>query len=199
VLVASDAIGMGLNLNISRVVFSTLHKFDGYKRRLLTDSEIKQIAGRAGRYRSIFPTGEVTAYAPPRPFPPTNPPGQGRRRRRRRSLCVVCRVACDGVGRCRFDGADLPRIRRALLTELEPLPVPCLPPPNHVAPGRRALIGCRVACCVPCRVSCRGQTAERGPGPDVRAGEHVLARLSAVPLLRAPGTPPLAPPPPATT
>jgi ATP-dependent RNA helicase SUPV3L1/SUV3 len=65
VLVASDAIGMGLNLNISRVVFSTLHKFDGHKRRLLTDSEIKQIAGRAGRYRSIFPTGEVTAYAAP--------------------------------------------------------------------------------------------------------------------------------------
>lgn len=60
VLVASDAIGMGLNLNISRVVFSTLWKFDGIERRPLTDSEIKQIAGRAGRFRSLFPTGEVT-------------------------------------------------------------------------------------------------------------------------------------------
>lgn len=63
VLVASDAIGMGLNLNIARVIFSTLWKFDGVERRLLTNSEIKQIAGRAGRYRSLFPTGEVSAYA----------------------------------------------------------------------------------------------------------------------------------------
>lgn len=45
VLVASDAIGMGLNLNISRIIFSTLKKFDGIKKRELTVSEIKQIAG----------------------------------------------------------------------------------------------------------------------------------------------------------
>lgn len=60
VLVASDAIGMGLNLNISRIIFSTLKKFDGIKKRELTVSEIKQIAGRAGRYGSKFPVGEVT-------------------------------------------------------------------------------------------------------------------------------------------
>ncbi|EPS66047.1 hypothetical protein M569_08726, partial [Genlisea aurea] len=60
VLVASDAIGMGLNLNISRIIFSTLKKFDGLAMRDLTVSEIKQIAGRAGRYRSKFPVGEVT-------------------------------------------------------------------------------------------------------------------------------------------
>lgn len=45
VLVASDAIGMGLNLNISRLIFSTLEKFDGTCRRQLTIPEIKQIAG----------------------------------------------------------------------------------------------------------------------------------------------------------
>lgn len=45
VLVASDAIGMGLNLNISRIIFSTLKKFDGLEMRDLTVSEIKQIAG----------------------------------------------------------------------------------------------------------------------------------------------------------
>lgn len=45
VLVASDAIGMGLNLNISRVIFSTLKKFDGACIRDLTVPEIKQIAG----------------------------------------------------------------------------------------------------------------------------------------------------------
>ncbi|CAN8232076.1 unnamed protein product [Cochlearia groenlandica] len=60
VLVASDAIGMGLNLNISRIIFSTLEKFDGTETRALTVSEIKQIAGRAGRFRSKFPVGEVT-------------------------------------------------------------------------------------------------------------------------------------------
>ncbi|CAH8276649.1 unnamed protein product [Arabidopsis lyrata] len=60
VLVASDAIGMGLNLNISRIIFSTLQKFDGSETRDLTVSEIKQIAGRAGRFRSKFPIGEVT-------------------------------------------------------------------------------------------------------------------------------------------
>lgn len=45
VLVASDAIGMGLNLNISRIIFQSLQKFDGVERRYLTVSEIKQIAG----------------------------------------------------------------------------------------------------------------------------------------------------------
>ncbi|XP_027360998.1 DExH-box ATP-dependent RNA helicase DExH16, mitochondrial isoform X2 [Abrus precatorius] len=60
VLVASDAIGMGLNLNISRIIFSTLKKFDGFEMRELTVPEIKQIAGRAGRYGSNFPVGEVT-------------------------------------------------------------------------------------------------------------------------------------------
>lgn len=45
ILVASDAIGMGLNLNISRIIFSTLKKFDGQYTRELTVPEIKQIAG----------------------------------------------------------------------------------------------------------------------------------------------------------
>ncbi|GMH08455.1 hypothetical protein Nepgr_010295 [Nepenthes gracilis] len=60
VLVASDAIGMGLNLNIRRIIFSTLKKFDGLAMRDLTVPEIKQIAGRAGRYGSKYPIGEVT-------------------------------------------------------------------------------------------------------------------------------------------
>lgn len=50
ILVATDAIGMGLNLPISRLFFSTLEKFDGIESRFLNVSEIKQIAGRAGRY-----------------------------------------------------------------------------------------------------------------------------------------------------
>jgi ATP-dependent RNA helicase SUPV3L1/SUV3 len=51
ILVATDAIGMGLNIGpLRRVVFSTLRKFDGVRERQLTAMEIKQIAGRAGRF-----------------------------------------------------------------------------------------------------------------------------------------------------
>ncbi|GKV17780.1 hypothetical protein SLEP1_g28241 [Rubroshorea leprosula] len=59
VLVVSDAIGMGLNLNISRIIFSAMKKFDGVEMRELTVPEIKQIAGRAGRCGSKFPVAEV--------------------------------------------------------------------------------------------------------------------------------------------
>ncbi len=49
-LVATDAIGMGINMDIDHVYFSNLKKFDGRKLRRLNLSEIGQIAGRAGRY-----------------------------------------------------------------------------------------------------------------------------------------------------
>lgn len=50
VVVATDAIGMGLNLPIKRVVFLRHEKYDGRGRREITPGEVKQIAGRAGRY-----------------------------------------------------------------------------------------------------------------------------------------------------
>ena len=49
-LVATDAIGMGINMDLDNVYFSNLKKFDGKKSRRLNLSEIGQIAGRAGRY-----------------------------------------------------------------------------------------------------------------------------------------------------
>ena len=49
-LVATDAIGMGINMDLENVYFSNLRKFDGKKLRKLNLSEIGQIAGRAGRY-----------------------------------------------------------------------------------------------------------------------------------------------------
>tara|TARA_B100000700_G_scaffold19826_2_gene19364 strand:- start:1602 stop:3839 length:2238 start_codon:yes stop_codon:yes gene_type:complete len=49
-LVATDAIGMGINMDLDNVYFSNLKKFDGKKLRRLNLSEIGQIAGRAGRY-----------------------------------------------------------------------------------------------------------------------------------------------------
>lgn len=50
ILVATDAISMGLNLPIKTILFSRADKFDGVKDRILSVSEIQQIAGRAGRY-----------------------------------------------------------------------------------------------------------------------------------------------------
>ncbi|KAF7721322.1 hypothetical protein EC973_004866 [Apophysomyces ossiformis] len=60
VLVASDAVGMGLNLNIKRVVFSTVTKFDGKNDRYISTPQLKQIGGRAGRFGTAYASGEVT-------------------------------------------------------------------------------------------------------------------------------------------
>jgi ATP-dependent RNA helicase SUPV3L1/SUV3 len=51
-LVATDAIGMGINMNIDHVSFSNLRKYDGKKIRGLRNTEIGQISGRAGRYKN---------------------------------------------------------------------------------------------------------------------------------------------------
>lgn len=59
-IVASDAIGMGLNLSIRRVIFETVHKHDGSDFRSLTVAELKQIGGRAGRYRTASQQGDST-------------------------------------------------------------------------------------------------------------------------------------------
>ncbi len=60
VVVSTDAIGMGLNLPVERIIFLQADKFDGTDRRPLKTGEIKQIAGRAGRY-GIYDTGYITA------------------------------------------------------------------------------------------------------------------------------------------
>nr|WP_217356367.1 helicase-related protein [Ruegeria arenilitoris] len=63
-LVATDAIGMGLNLDVNHVAFSSLSKFDGRRMRPLAPNELAQIAGRAGRGMSDGTFG-VTGEAPP--------------------------------------------------------------------------------------------------------------------------------------
>ena len=60
VVVSTDAIGMGLNLPIRRIVFVETRKFDGTARRSLLPEEIRQIAGRAGRF-GLYDEGFVTA------------------------------------------------------------------------------------------------------------------------------------------
>ncbi|MBT3991696.1 MAG: disulfide oxidoreductase [Rhodospirillaceae bacterium] len=62
-LVATDAIGMGLNMDVDHVAFAALNKFDGTFRRNLRPEELAQIAGRAGRHMSNGTFG-VTGDAP---------------------------------------------------------------------------------------------------------------------------------------
>jgi len=58
-LVATDAIGMGLNLDVTHVAFASLQKFDGRRLRRLTISEMAQIAGRAGRHQQDGSFGTI--------------------------------------------------------------------------------------------------------------------------------------------
>lgn len=62
VLVTTDAIGMGVNLPIRRIIFMSIRKFDGEEVRELTSQEVKQIAGRAGR-KGIYDTGYVAGVS----------------------------------------------------------------------------------------------------------------------------------------
>ncbi|KAG8807123.1 RNA helicase [Serendipita sp. 399] len=66
IMVASDAIGMGLNLKIKRIIFSTIQKFNGQTLIQIPLSEIKQIGGRAGRFGLHGPEsiGAVTTFFP---------------------------------------------------------------------------------------------------------------------------------------
>jgi len=61
ILISTDAIGMGVNLPIKRIIFMDIKKFDGNEVRYLTPQEVKQIAGRAGR-KGIYEVGYVASY-----------------------------------------------------------------------------------------------------------------------------------------
>jgi ATP-dependent RNA helicase SUPV3L1/SUV3 len=68
-LVATDAIGMGLNMDVAHVAFAGLEKFDGHRDRRLTIAEMAQIAGRAGRHQkdgsfgALGLTGDDAAFS----------------------------------------------------------------------------------------------------------------------------------------
>ena len=63
-IVATDAIGMGLNMDVDHVAFASTRKFDGFQYRQLNPSELGQVAGRAGRYMNDGTFG-VTGEAEP--------------------------------------------------------------------------------------------------------------------------------------
>jgi ATP-dependent RNA helicase SUPV3L1/SUV3 len=63
-LIATDAVGMGLNMNVDHVAFAEREKFDGRRRRRLFSNEMGQIAGRAGRFRQDGTFGETGQVKP---------------------------------------------------------------------------------------------------------------------------------------
>jgi ATP-dependent RNA helicase SUPV3L1/SUV3 len=67
VLVTTDAIGMGVNLPIRRIIFMSTRKFDGEEVRELTSQEVKQVAGRAGR-KGIYDVGYVASVGDTQEF-----------------------------------------------------------------------------------------------------------------------------------
>ncbi|UKJ88491.2 ATP-dependent RNA helicase [Theileria orientalis] len=60
ILIASDVIGMGVNVSIRRIIFNKLTKYDGIESRVLNAAEVQQIAGRAGRYGLECGEGQVS-------------------------------------------------------------------------------------------------------------------------------------------
>lgn len=66
-IVATDAIGMGLNLDVTHVAFASLTKFDGVRQRRLAPAEMAQIAGRAGRHQKDGTFGTLAAGKGPVP------------------------------------------------------------------------------------------------------------------------------------
>lgn len=66
-IVATDAIGMGLNLDVAHVAFASLTKFDGVAQRRLAPAELAQIAGRAGRHQKDGTFGTLAGQRGPNP------------------------------------------------------------------------------------------------------------------------------------
>ncbi|KAL4925154.1 ATP-dependent RNA helicase SUV3 [Aspergillus undulatus] len=106
-LVASDAIGMGLNLSCKRIVFETVVKNSAGGLKRLTVPEIKQIGGRAGRYRSAAQQNEDQ---------------QKEKNVKEKNVGLVTSL----------EEVDLPYIQEALKTDPPPLDTACVQPPNTI-------------------------------------------------------------------
>ncbi|EMC91778.1 hypothetical protein BAUCODRAFT_52931, partial [Baudoinia panamericana UAMH 10762] len=124
-LVASDAVGMGLNLAIKRIIFESSSKFDGQQRRTLGVADIKQIAGRAGRYRTASFNAKATeekedlaAKKGDPPFEKVENAASGNR---------------DNVGLVTtIEPFDFPIVAAAMTAEPEPIKTAGLFPPSSV-------------------------------------------------------------------
>lgn len=130
ILVASDAVGMGLNLAIRRVIFSDSKKYDGIGTRALSVSEVKQIAGRAGRYKTASFGSETKQESQLNESLETV--GDDLSDIKADELIVEKKTkASTGYVTC-FNTPGLKHIRACLSTNDEPLTEACLWPPNHI-------------------------------------------------------------------
>ncbi|TPX10531.1 uncharacterized protein E0L32_008581 [Thyridium curvatum] len=123
-LVASDAIGMGLNLEIKRVIFEQAHKHDGVAYRILSVPEVKQIGGRAGRFRTAAQeikgaaaAQSAAAAATTATTPPAAPPAK--------------RWGTPGFVTT-LEDEDLASVQTAFETEAPPIKTAGLYPPTFV-------------------------------------------------------------------
>ncbi|KAL9096262.1 MAG: hypothetical protein Q9163_006460 [Psora crenata] len=110
-LVASDAIGMGLNLAIKRIIFESVQKYNGTSHEVIPANDIKQIAGRAGRFRTAAQADgdgacQLNGY-PSIPAP---------------NLGLVTTL----------EESDLPIVRKAMENEANPIMTAGIFPPTNV-------------------------------------------------------------------
>lgn len=118
ILVASNAVGMGLNLSIRRIVFESLTKHNGQALGPLEVPEINQIAGRAGRFKSAHEATKQGATELGKPASPSE------HVKSQPNVGYVTTV----------DGFDLPVVQKAMKTVVEPLKsAGILPPTDLVA------------------------------------------------------------------
>ena len=120
-LVASDAIGMGLNLDIKRIVFESTYKFNGFKVEAIPIPHLKQIAGRAGRYR-IAPQSTTLSTADANLSQSLPSAAESRASVTNGTVGLVTSLE-------KFDFA---RVREAMQTEAEPIMTAGLFPPTQV-------------------------------------------------------------------
>ena len=150
-IVATDAIGMGLNMNVDHVAFAATRKFDGFQYRQLNPGELGQVAGRAGRYMNdgtFGCTGEAEAFEQEtidrlenhnfdriRSLQWRNPDLDfGSLERLRRSLTTMPQH--DGLTRAQA-GPDIQALE-AVVRDAEPLPIWPNPGPMWNSSGRSA-------------------------------------------------------------
>ena len=118
-LVASDAIGMGLNLSIKRIIFETIWKWNGVSQVRLSVPQLKQIAGRAGRYKTAQEAMKKDSSDTEKARTPSSQENTDRR-----AASSVGLVTC-------LDEKDLAYIQKALGTEPEPLKTAAIQPPAN--------------------------------------------------------------------
>ncbi|KAK2067764.1 hypothetical protein P8C59_001474 [Phyllachora maydis] len=122
-LVASDAIGMGLNLEVKRVIFESASKFDGMAFRELTIPEVKQIGGRAGRYRTANQAVKQSADSAVSPTPETETAQTAPR-------ALTAKGTSGYV--TTMDEEDLPLIRRHFESEAPSITTAGIVPPTFM-------------------------------------------------------------------